>query len=65
MYVYDNMCAVQQIWGCLLDIWVAMCSESHDRQEFDQINLFLYSCICVVMILSKEQIIIVIALQRK
>ena len=40
-----------EIWDCLLHIWVAMCSESRDRQEFDRIDFLLYSrarmCVCV------------------
>ena len=44
--VYDDTYAAQQIWGCLLDICVAMCSKSHDRKGFDQIN-FLIFCVCV------------------
>ena len=28
--VYEDTWAAQQIWGYLLDIWVAMCSQNHD-----------------------------------
>ena len=28
--VCEDTCATRQIWGCLLDIWVMMCSQSCD-----------------------------------
>ena len=28
--VYEEICAVRQIWGCLPDVWGAMCCESRD-----------------------------------
>ena len=45
MYVYDDTWATRKIWGCLLDIWVAMYSESRDRLGFDQIiylSIYIY-----------------------
>ena len=53
MCLFDHTCAARQIWGCLLDIWVAMCSENRDTQVFDRIKFFFVCvcvCVCVAMI---------------
>ena len=44
---YDDTCATLQIWGCFLDIGVAMYIESRDRQSFDGIIFFIHMCTCV------------------
>ena len=51
--VHDDRCATWLIWGCLLNICVAMCNGHHKTVgDFDQIKNLLY----VVMILTKQQI---------
>ena len=53
VYVYEDTCAVRQIWEYLLDIWGAMCSQiSTNRRSKKKMFvfvffLFLYIRVCV------------------
>ena len=45
MCVYEDTFTVWQIWGCPLDIWGTMCSQSSD--SFDWVKNFSFELMCV------------------
>ena len=48
MCVYEDACAVRQIWDCLLDIWGAMCSQSRDSlsEKKNFVRIRVCECVC-------------------
>ena len=44
MCVYGDTYVARQIWGCLLAVWGAMCSQIRDL--FNRVKSFLFVCVC-------------------